>query len=259
MGALERFFLSLPLDLRDIDVDEIDFSALSSMRNGRAKDRDKIDGDFDDEEEEEEEGSQEEEDELENIDVGALKELVRDVIRNLPEGLKRKDLDGHSVRGARNEIAGTNGRKFSEEQAEANDDDDDVNEKDILPQNGVTGGVSSTKEEKSTLAEGDESATSNSSTNTLSRPPPSSSSSPSFASSSPSSSAVSIDWEILHWGGLTCDSTPLPHHVSDSAQVDALIKAFVDFLGTALFPRDWEAGKMIMKVEILTLCACVFV
>jgi len=264
--ALERFFLSLPSDLREIKVDEIDFSSLSSLRNKGEKKKDDFDDDDDDEEEEEEKAKKDEDHRLEEdavagIDVNALKELVLDVIRNLPEGLKRKPHQN----GDADESVGNESREKDEGKIEngvEGEEEEDTMEADLHFKNGAARIAEHTDE-------ADKPATSFNGCHQDSLDPPTTNSAPlpsaSSASSSSSlwsitaknrdcsSSSVSVDWEILHWGGLTCDSTPLPHHVSDEAQVDALVQAFLDFLQTSLFPCAELAGKSKTLPKVVTM------
>jgi len=153
VNVLERFFLSLPSNLEELDIDKIDFPVIASLENPINKSEKSANSD---------------------IDVDSLKLLIEDIIKHFPDGLRKKK----------------------------NPSNDDWEESENHP-----GGESE-------------------STDLCSNGPKSSVELISTEFPSP----IEVDWEILHWGGLTCDSTPLPHHVSDEAEIDRLVLVFSQFL-----------------------------
>jgi len=220
---LEQFFLSLPSTLLELDIKKIDFPIVSSPRYSSSPSSSSSSGNCsssstnDGERDMNDTGDRSVKD---IIDVDALKKLVEDIIQSPPDGLKKKFTPDAEVRRAERCI--NNARKT------------DINWVDKATESGASEDDDSAKDGQ---AETNGNGTFNSMENT---------SSP--TSSSPSSE-MEIDWEILHWGGLTCDSTPLPHHVSDEAEINRLIQVFSHFL-VEMFAPD---GKRCSSPSLITV------
>ena len=212
--TLEKFFLSLPSDTTQLDIDKIDYPLVASCMKGENDDDDSDGNDDDDDSDDDNDDCRNNEDDDDinqsesslKIDVTSLKELVSDVIQCVPEGLK-KSVNESVDHPLSSSGCNKNARKNGDVGRKKDDVDDD---------NGIIG-----------------------------TPEPVASSTAPYV----------VDWEILHWGGLTCDSTPLPHHVSDAEEVDRLLQAFEKFLKETFFGS--EPG--IVKVSRLSLLDCLII